>query len=80
MPASIVITNDTPIAQTISGIKIRGSDSTDFIAATDCGHTIEVGAGCTLSVIFKPTTSGTRTGILTIEGTRQKISLTGVGK
>jgi len=45
MPASIVITNDTPIVQTISGIKIRGSDSTDFIEATDCGYTIEVGAG-----------------------------------
>lgn len=81
LPASVVITNDTPTALTISGIKIQGrSTSTDFTDTTDCGHTIDAGVACAVSVIFKPTASGTRTGMLTIEGTGQKISLTGVGK
>jgi hypothetical protein len=80
LPASVVITNDTPMALTISGIKSQGSASTDFTDTTDCGHTIEAGAACTVSVIFKPTASGTRTDMLTIDGTGQKISLTGVGK
>jgi hypothetical protein len=65
---------------TISGIKIQGSDSIDFTETTDCGLTIEAGATCTLSLVFKPKASGTRSGTLTMDGTGQKIFLTGVGK
>ena len=80
LPETVVITNNTPVALTISGIKIQGSESTDFTAATDCGYKIEAGATCTLSLVFKPTASGTRTGVLTVDGTGQKIFLTGIGK
>jgi hypothetical protein len=79
-PETVVITNNTPAALTISGIQIQGSDSTDFTETTDCGRTIEAGATCTLSLVFKPHASGTRSGTLTMDGTGQKIFLTGVGK
>ena len=79
-PATVVVTNDTPAVITISAIKIEGSDATDFTETTDCGHTIQARSMCTLTVMFRPAASGTRTGILTIDGTGQKISLAGVGK
>jgi hypothetical protein len=80
LPETVVITNNTPVALTVSSIKIQGSDSTDFTETTDCGYKIEAGATCTLSLVFKPSASGTRSGTLTMDGTGQKIFLTGVGK
>jgi acid phosphatase len=46
-----------------------------------CGSSLAVGGNCTMSIKFKPTTTGTRTGSLTVNdnasGSPQVISLTG---
>lgn len=54
----------------------------DFTLAADtCGNSLAPGVGCTLSVAFKPTASGTRTGTLTIASSSGTLtaSLTGIG-
>lgn len=80
LPANVLISNNTQAALTISDPTISGNDPSDFTQTNDCGHPIGAGATCTLSLIFRPTASGTRTGLLTVEGTTQKITLTGIGK
>jgi hypothetical protein len=79
LPAKVLITNITPASLTFSGVTISGNDPSDFSQTTDCGHTIDTGAICTLSLIFRPTANGTRTGLLSVEGTTQIIRLTGIG-
>ncbi len=48
-----------------------------------CGSSLAVGGNCTMSIKFKPTTTGTRTGSLTVNdnasGSPQVVSLTGTG-
>src|SRR5207249_4797390 len=48
-----------------------------------CGTSLATGTRCTISVNFKPTATGTRTGTVTVSdiaaGSPQKISLTGSG-
>ena len=54
----------------------------DFaITADTCGPTLAANVGCTVSVVFQPTASGTRTGSLNITDSAgtQSASLTGVG-
>jgi hypothetical protein len=80
LPANVLISNNTQAALTISDPTISGNDPSDFTQTNDCGRTIGAGATCMLSLIFRPTASGTRTGLLTVEGTTQKITLTGIGK
>jgi HYDIN/CFA65/VesB family protein len=51
---------------TITGISLKGTNLTDFQQTHSCGTTLTVGAKCTISVSFKPTASGTRTGDVSI--------------
>ena len=48
-----------------------------------CGSSLAAGSHCTMSIKFKPTTTGTRTGSLTVNdnasGSTQVVSLTGTG-
>jgi VCBS repeat protein/ASPM-SPD-2-Hydin domain-containing protein/centrosomal CEP192-like protein len=57
--------------------------SGDFAQTNNCGSSVAAGASCTINVTFTPTTSGTRTGTLTIadnaSGSPQTVSLTGTG-
>ena len=80
VPATVLITNNTQAALTIPDPTISGNDPSDFTQTNDCGRTIGAGTTCTLSLVFSPTASGTRTGVLTVEGTTQKITMTGIGK
>ncbi|WP_229741066.1 choice-of-anchor D domain-containing protein [Silvibacterium dinghuense] len=79
-PASNVTVSNTGgstaalASETVSG---------DFsIAANTCGTTLTANTGCTVSLVFAPTASGTRTGTLTVvdsAGT-QTAALTGTGQ
>jgi len=80
LPANVLITNMTPAPLTFLGLTISGNDPSDFVQTSDCERTIGTGMTCTLSLIFIPRGGGTRTGVLTVEGTTQKITLTGIGK
>ncbi|MEO6803000.1 MAG: choice-of-anchor D domain-containing protein, partial [Granulicella sp.] len=54
----------------------------DFrITLNTCGATLNAGSGCTVAIVFAPTTSGTRYGTLTVTDSvgTQTVSLTGFG-
>ncbi len=57
--------------------------SGDFASTTTCGTSLSAGSNCTISVTFKPTATGTRTGAVTITdnaaGSPHTVSLTGTG-
>jgi hypothetical protein len=57
--------------------------SSDFAQTNTCGSAVQPGAPCTLSVTFKPTAMGTRSGAITITdnaaGSPHQFLLTGTG-
>ncbi|PYV17843.1 MAG: hypothetical protein DMG21_07005 [Acidobacteria bacterium] len=73
------LTNTGGLALTINGVAI----SSNYADTNTCGSSLAVGAKCTISVTFKPTTSGTLTGQLTVTTTPAvsglTISLNGTG-
>ncbi len=76
----VKLTNSGTASLTISSISISG----DFSQANNCGASLAAGASCTVNIAFTPTTTGTRTGALTIadnasNGSPQTVSLSGAG-
>ena len=61
---NLTLTNTGTATLTITGIIATG----DFAETNTCGSSVAVGAACTISVTFKPTVGGTRTGTLTVTG------------
>jgi hypothetical protein len=78
-PQSVTLKNTGTVTLTISSIAASG----DFPQTHTCGALLAVGASCTISVTFKPTASGTRTGTLSVSDnavpSTQTVSLTGGG-
>ncbi len=75
---NITISNTGNISGAISHFGVS-SDYT--LAANTCGATLAPQTGCTVSVVFAPSTSGTRNGLLTVvdDAGTQTATLTGVG-
>ncbi|MFC7275708.1 choice-of-anchor D domain-containing protein [Paractinoplanes rhizophilus] len=74
-PQTITVTNTGTTAATVSGVTASG----DFAQTNNCGS-VAVGASCSVTVTFKPTSSGTRTGSVTLSGNSPvTIALTGSG-
>ncbi len=68
---------------TLTGVTI--STTGDFsVSSTNCGTSVLSLASCTVSVVFEPTATGTRTGTVTVadsaSNSPQTSSLTGTGK
>ncbi len=67
----------------ISSITITGANAADFSQTNNCGTSQPKGASCTISVTFKPTAAGTRTGAVSVSdnatGSPQTVTLTGTG-
>jgi hypothetical protein len=76
---SVTLSNTGSATLSISSITVSG----DFSQTNTCGSSVAASATCTLSVTFKPTAAGTRTGAVTITDNAspatQTISLTGTG-
>ena len=76
---SVTLSNYGTAALNIAGIVA----SRDFQTTTTCGSSLAVLATCTISVTFKPTQKGSRTGALSITdsapGSPQTVSLSGTG-
>jgi hypothetical protein len=75
---NITISNTGGATATIGAPFLTG----DFaVAANTCPSSLGPSAGCTVSVVFKPTISGTRTGMLSVSGSAgtQTASLAGTG-
>ena len=78
------LTNNGSAAITIKSVAIGGTNPTDFlISAKTCGSSLTASASCTVTIRFKPTTTGVRKAILTISDTAsnnpQSIALSGTG-
>lgn len=80
---TVTITNTGPISLMVSSVAITGTDPTDFGETNSCGSSVPPGGNCTVSVSFKPTAQGPRTGTLTITdnaaNSPQTVALTGTG-
>jgi hypothetical protein len=80
---AITLKNTGSSTLTISGIAFSGANPTSFTQTNTCGTSVAANATCTLSVTFKPTTTGALTASLTITDNAytspQTISLSGTG-
>ena len=76
---SVTLTNIGNAGLTITGITPTG----DFAQTDNCGSSVAALSSCTITVTFKPTQSGARTGAVSISdnaaGSPQSVSLTGTG-
>jgi hypothetical protein len=64
-PQTVTATNEGKTAITFSSVGVGGKDYNDFSASGNCtGHSIQPGAGCTMSVTFAPTQGGARSAAL----------------
>jgi len=81
VPFKLIVTNTGSGSVTISSIGVGGVNSSNFPITNNCGTTIPGGKSCTVTIYFKPTASGTRSGTLLINdnaGTgTQNVTLTG---
>ncbi|MDG6101533.1 choice-of-anchor D domain-containing protein [Dactylosporangium aurantiacum] len=59
---NVTVTNTGTVAAAVSGVTTAG----DYTATHTCGTSIAPGASCTVSVTFRPTATGARTGSLTV--------------
>ncbi len=77
---TITVINSSVAPLVISGI----SASQDFSQTNNCGESVAAGDSCAIKVSFKPTATGVRSGMLTIQegapGSTQAIPLSGAGK
>ena len=75
---AVTVSNSGTSAATVSGVAATG----DFTQTNNC-TTIAVGGSCTVNVAFTPTTSGSRTGTLTVTSTANNspttVALSGSG-
>jgi hypothetical protein len=83
---TITLSNTGTGPLTITSIAVTGTNSGDFAETNTCpasNSTLATGANCTISITFKPTTIGSRTGSVSITdnaaGSPQSVSLTGTG-
>lgn len=79
---TVTLTNTGSQALTFSGISVA-IGQTDFGQSNNCGATLAMGASCTVSVSFTPSTSGSRSGLLVAlhngPGGRTDVALSGTG-
>ncbi|HEY6270415.1 MAG TPA: choice-of-anchor D domain-containing protein [Terriglobales bacterium] len=77
----VQLTNTGTAALTISGIVLGGTNSADFLESNNCPASLAAGAGCTISVAFRPETKGSLSAQVTVTdnaaGSPQTIVLTG---
>jgi Abnormal spindle-like microcephaly-assoc'd, ASPM-SPD-2-Hydin/Cep192 domain 4/HYDIN/CFA65/VesB-like, Ig-like domain len=78
----ITVVNNQTTALSGLSVALSQANGSGFAQTNACGTTLAAGASCTDSVTFAPTTTGAKTGTVTINytgGTAQAISLTGTG-
>jgi hypothetical protein len=80
-PQTETLTNTTPSTLTITSVT---ASPADFTPHSSCGSSLAPGANCSIAVVFDPTTSGTRNGVLTVvdsaSDSPQTAALTGLGQ
>ncbi|HEV2383216.1 MAG TPA: FG-GAP-like repeat-containing protein [Terriglobia bacterium] len=83
MAQIVTLTNGGTSALSIMSVTVTGSAASEFTATSACGSSVAVGASCTISVTFSPTSSGNQSAALTITdnaaNSPQSFSLSGGG-
>jgi hypothetical protein len=76
---SVTVSNTGTAAASVSSVAVSG----DYTQTNTCGSSIAAGGSCTVSVTFRPSASGTRTGSLTVTSSAtsspNNVALTGTG-
>nr|WSX78454.1 choice-of-anchor D domain-containing protein [Streptomyces sp. NBC_00899] len=74
---TVTVSNPTGSAAAVSALSASG----DFAQTNACGSSVPANGSCTVSVTFKPTAAGTRTGTLTVTagGNTSTVTLSGTG-
>jgi hypothetical protein len=76
---NVTISNTGNAAATVSAVAVSG----DFAQTNTCGTSIAASGSCTVSVTFKPTANGSRTGAITVSSNATNptltVNLTGTG-
>jgi len=79
---TVTLTNAGNISMTVV-ISITGTNPRDYGQTNNCGGSVAAGNSCSIFVTFKPTTTGTRSGTLSISdnapNSPQTVALTGTG-
>ena len=80
---AVTFKNVGTAAITSISITIAGTDPGDFAQINTCGSSLAAGASCTVSVTFKPTTTGARSATVKVTdsaaGSPQTVALSGTG-
>jgi trimeric autotransporter adhesin len=83
---SVTLTNNGTVPLAVASIQVTGTNTGDFSETDNCGTSVAAGGTCSISVTFKPATTGAKTASITITdnagavaGSKQTISLTGTG-
>jgi Ca2+-binding RTX toxin-like protein len=81
-PQTVTVTNTGTASLVVSGVTLTGSNQLDFPISSTCG-TVVPGAACSISVSFKPSTTGAESAVLNIAhnaaGSPSKVALGGTG-
>jgi len=80
-PQAVTVTNNQDFTTlAVTGVAISGTNAADFKENSNC-TLVAAGATCTVSVVFEPSASGTRTATLTVTddaaNSPQTVTLTG---
>ena len=77
------LSNTGNAAMSIASLALTGTNAGDFAQTNTCGSSVAASAHCTISVIFTPSASGSRTASVSImdnaSGSPQTVSLSGTG-
>lgn len=81
--ATLKNTGTVTLAIATNGISVSGTNFDSFGGSTTCGATLASGATCTISITFKPKSTGPLTAVLEVAdnatGSPQKVTLNGTG-
>ena len=80
---AISLSNTGSVELPITSIAKSGANPSQFIQANDCGSSVPVSSNCTITILFKPTSTGTKTASITVTtgggaGTKS-VALSGAG-
>jgi Protein of unknown function (DUF1573)/Abnormal spindle-like microcephaly-assoc'd, ASPM-SPD-2-Hydin len=83
-PQTATLVNADALPLPVTGIKIIGTNSSQFSQTNNCPANIPVGGSCQIQVTFAPTSKGNKSAALSVSytgpGSPQSVGLTGIGE
>jgi dienelactone hydrolase len=82
-PLEATLTDTGSFTLTINSITVAGTNPGDYSQTNTCGNSVSAGNSCTITAIFTPKASGSRTAVISISDTSsdspQDLNLSGTG-